>query len=132
MSDGSGFRVQGSAAVLSAERGTRNAEQRSRASSSALRAPSSALLSARGLVKSYRKAKLAVPVLKGVDFAVREGGFVAIVGQSGCGKSTLLHLLGTLDAPDSGEIQFEGRRIDNLATRSRDALRNEKLGMIFQ
>jgi len=90
------------------------------------------LLSARGLVKSYRKAKVVVPVLKGVDFSVRNGGFVAIVGQSGCGKSTLLHLLGTLDAPDSGEIQFEGRRIDNLATRSRDALRNEQLGMIFQ
>jgi lipoprotein-releasing system ATP-binding protein len=91
-----------------------------------------ALLSARALVKSYRKAKVVVPVLKGVDFSVREGGFVAIVGQSGCGKSTLLHLLGTLDAPDSGEIQFEGRRIDNLAPRSRDALRNEQLGMIFQ
>ncbi|MBW8885985.1 MAG: ATP-binding cassette domain-containing protein, partial [Planctomycetia bacterium] len=86
---------------------------------------SAALLSARGLVKSYRKTKVVVPVLKGVDFSVREGGFVAVVGQSGCGKSTLLHLLGTLDAPDAGEIYFEGRRIDHLAPRNRDALRNE-------
>jgi lipoprotein-releasing system ATP-binding protein len=93
---------------------------------------SAALLSARGLVKSYRKTKVVVPVLKGVDFSVREGGFVAVVGQSGCGKSTLLHLLGTLDAPDAGEIYFEGRRIDHLAPRSRDALRNEQFGMIFQ
>jgi lipoprotein-releasing system ATP-binding protein len=96
------------------------------------RAARSALLSARGLVKSYRKGKLVVPVLKGVDFSVREGGFVAVVGQSGCGKSTLLHLLGTLDGPDAGEIHFQGQRIDNLGPRSRDALRNEKFGMIFQ
>jgi lipoprotein-releasing system ATP-binding protein len=90
------------------------------------------LLSATGLEKSYRKAKLVVPVLKGVDFQIREGGFVAVVGQSGCGKSTLLHLLGTLDAPDAGEIHFAGRRIDNLPARARDVLRNEQFGMIFQ
>jgi lipoprotein-releasing system ATP-binding protein len=99
---------------------------------SALRTLSSALLSARRLEKSYRKGKLVVPVLKGVDFSIREGGFVAVVGQSGCGKSTLLHLLGTLDAPDEGEIHFEGQRIDNLRPRSRDQLRNEHIGMIFQ
>jgi len=75
---------------------------------------------------------LVVPVLKGVDFSIREGGFVAVVGQSGCGKSTLLHLLGTLDAPDDGEIHFEGQRIDNLGPRSRDKMRNEHFGMIFQ
>ena len=53
-------------------------------------------------------------MLQGVDLAIGEGEFVAIIGQSGCGKSTLLHLLGTLDAPDAGEIHFEGNRIDNL------------------
>src|SRR5947208_1105637 len=68
------------------------------------------LLAARGLQKSYRKGKLVVPVLKGVDFTIRSGEFVAVAGQSGCGKSTLLHLLGTLDSPDAGEIQFEGQR----------------------
>ncbi len=107
-----------------AERGTRNVEPRS--------ITHSAILSARRLEKSYRKGKLVVPVLKGVDFSIREGGFVAVVGQSGCGKSTLLHLLGTLDAPDTGEIHFEGQRIDNLSPRSRDRLRNEHFGMIFQ
>lgn len=84
------------------------------------------------LKKSYRKANLEIPVLKGVSFAVREGEFIAIVGQSGSGKSTLLHLLGTLDAPDSGELHFAGRRIDNLRARERDRLRNNQLGMIFQ
>src|SRR4029077_6113610 len=62
----------------------------------------------------------------------REGEFVAIIGPSGCGKSTLLHLLATLDAPDTGEIHFEGNRIDNLSTAGRDILRNRYFGMIFQ
>jgi lipoprotein-releasing system ATP-binding protein len=90
------------------------------------------LLAAHVLKKSYRKGPLAVPVLKGVDFSIQDGGFIAVVGQSGCGKSTLLHLLGTLDAPDAGEIHFEGHRIDNLSPRGRDVLRNKHFGMIFQ
>lgn len=90
------------------------------------------MLQAKQLVKSYRKGKLEVPVLRGVDFNVEPGEFVAIVGQSGSGKSTLLHLLGTLDAPDQGEIRFEGNRIDNLPAASRDLLRNKYIGMIFQ
>ncbi len=125
-----------STAVISkpnAEFGVRNAEFRTPAHAAHRESvPSSALLSARRLEKSYRKGKLVVPVLKGVDFSIREGGFVAVVGQSGCGKSTLLHLLGTLDAPDTGEIHFEGQRIDNLSPRSRDHLRNQHFGMIFQ
>ncbi len=91
-----------------------------------------ALLSAHGVEKSYRKGKHVVPVLLGVDFEIAAGEFVATVGQSGSGKSTLLHLLGTLDAPDCGEIHFEGGRIDNLPTSSRDLLRNQYFGMIFQ
>jgi len=71
-------------------------------------------------------------VLLGVDFQIREGEFVSIVGQSGSGKSTLLHLLGTLDAPDEGEIHFAGNRIDNLPSAGRDRLRNQCFGMIFQ
>jgi lipoprotein-releasing system ATP-binding protein len=90
------------------------------------------LIEAIGVEKSYRKGKHEVPVLRGVDFAVEPGEFVAIVGQSGSGKSTLLHLLGTLDAPDAGQIHFGGRRIDNLPPRDRDAIRNRSLGMIFQ
>jgi lipoprotein-releasing system ATP-binding protein len=90
------------------------------------------LVSAVGLYKSYRKGKHIIPVLKGVDFAIRPGEFVAIVGQSGSGKSTLLHLLGTLDEPDAGEIHFEGNRIDNLPSQSKDVLRNKYFGMIFQ
>lgn len=90
------------------------------------------LLAARGLHKSYRKAKLAVPVLRGVDFSVPEGEFTAVIGQSGSGKTTLLHLLGTLDAPDEGEITFHENRIDNLPAAARDRLRNRSIGMVFQ
>ena len=84
------------------------------------------------LVKSYRKGKLVVPVLKGVNLGIREGEMLAIVGQSGSGKSTLLHLLGTLDSPDSGSIHFDGQRIDALSSGQRDLLRNQFIGMIFQ
>jgi len=89
-------------------------------------------LVARGLFKSYRKGALGIPVLQGIDISVRQGEFLSIVGQSGCGKSTLLHLLGTLDRPDGGEVHFDGHRIDNLPTASRDLLRNRYFGMIFQ
>lgn len=95
-------------------------------------APAAALLAAKRLVKSFRKGKVEVPVLRGVDLEIPPGRFTAIVGQSGSGKSTLLHLLATLDAPDSGEIHFAGRRIDNLPARHRDVLRNRDIGMIFQ
>ncbi len=85
-----------------------------------------------GLTKRYLKGAIEIPVLRGVDLNVRRGEFLAVVGQSGCGKSTLLHLLGTLDAPDAGEIYFDGHRIDDLAPAGRDVLRNNHLGMIFQ
>lgn len=82
--------------------------------------------------KAYRKGDHQVPVLHGVDASVRKGEFLSIVGQSGSGKSTLLHLLGLLDAPDVGEIQLDGQRIDDLPARTRDELRNRVFGFVFQ
>lgn len=90
------------------------------------------MLVADNLTKSYRRHADVVRVLNGLDFAVHDGEFVSIVGASGSGKSTLLHLLGTLDAPDSGSIWLDGRRIDNLPGRDRDVLRNRTFGFIFQ
>mgnify|MGYP001333975584 CR=1 FL=1 len=90
------------------------------------------ILSCRVLFKGYRKGAIGVPVLQGVDLDVREGEFVAMIGPSGCGKSTLLHLLGTLDAPDAGEVHFQGHRIDNLPAAACDVLRNRHFGFIFQ
>ena len=71
-------------------------------------------------------------VLNGLNLEVKTGEFLSVVGASGSGKSTLLHLLGTLDAPDAGEIRLDGRRIDNLPGRERDRLRNRTFGYIFQ
>ena len=96
------------------------------------RATAPVVMRATGLMKSYRKGKVEIPVLNGVDFEVSEGEFQAIVGTSGSGKSTLLHLLETLDQPDGGEIFFQGNRIDNLPAKSRDILRNRYIGMVFQ
>ncbi len=97
-----------------------------------LKIADTSVMSVSNLHKSYRKSKLEIPVLKGVDLSVEEGEFTAIVGQSGSGKSTLLHLLGTLDAPDRGEIYFRNQRIDNLASRKKERIRNRDFGMIFQ
>jgi len=90
------------------------------------------VLEARRVYKSYQKAKVHIPVLRGVDFRVEPGEFLAIIGQSGSGKSTLLHLLGTLDAPDAGEVHLGSERIDNLPRGRRDRLRNQRFGMVFQ
>ncbi len=89
-----------------------------------LRIASPFVLQATQLYKSYRKGRHEVPVLKGCDFQAVEGQVTAILGHSGSGKSTLLHLLGTLDAPDAGEIYFDGTRIDNLPRKRRDQFRN--------
>ena len=89
-------------------------------------------IAAEGLFKTYKKNRIAVPVLKGVNFTAEQGKMTAIIGQSGSGKSTLLHLLATLDRPDAGEVFFEGRRIASLGRSERDQFRNQQLGMIFQ
>lgn len=103
-----------------------------KSNSAPLRIVDTSVMSVNGLFKSYGKGAVQVPVLKGVDLEIEEGGFTAIIGQSGSGKSTLLHLLGTLDAPDSGEIYFRDQRIDNLPPRQQEYLRNREFGLIFQ
>ncbi len=90
------------------------------------------VLSAHGIRKSYYKNELEVPVLRGVDVDVVRGKVTALVGRSGSGKSTLMHILATLDVPDAGEVHFGGRRIDNASRRTRDAFRNDQIGIIFQ
>jgi lipoprotein-releasing system ATP-binding protein len=90
------------------------------------------LLAAVNLHKTYRRHRIEIPVLCGLDLEVHPGEFLCVLGASGCGKSTLLHLLGTLDKPDKGQILLDGRRIDDVPARERDRLRNGTFGFIFQ
>ena len=89
-------------------------------------------IAAVGLSKSYWKGRNEVPVLRGVELEAERGELVAVVGASGSGKSTLLHILGLLDAPDSGAVLVDGERIDNRPERHRDLMRNQLFGFIFQ
>jgi lipoprotein-releasing system ATP-binding protein len=92
-----------------------------------------ALLEARGIRKVFAGGDgQPLPVLNGLDVAVRRGEFVAVVGASGAGKSTLLHLLGALDAPSGGDIWLDGSRYADLDAVGLAELRNRKLGFVFQ
>ena len=71
-------------------------------------------------------------VLKGIDFDVAPGDFVAIVGPSGSGKSTLMNILGLLDRPDEGEYSLSGEVVSSLAPNELARLRNRHIGLVFQ
>jgi lipoprotein-releasing system ATP-binding protein len=86
------------------------------------------MLKANGIHKSYGSLQ----VLKGVDLEILTSEIVSIVGSSGAGKSTLLHILGTLDQPDQGTIQMDGKNLLKLKGEDLAKFRNEQIGFIFQ
>ena len=90
------------------------------------------LIAARGLRKTYELGRRSLEVLCGVDLMVDRGEFLALRGSSGAGKSTLLHLLGGLDTPNAGEIQFAGRNLGALSNGAMAEFRNRSVGFIFQ
>jgi len=91
-----------------------------------------AVIRCRGLSRSFVQGKSELKVLRGVDFDVRPGECVAIVGASGVGKSTLLHLLGGLDRPDAGTVEVAGEDISTGDERRRARIRNRSLGFVYQ
>ena len=91
------------------------------------------VIEARDLAKSYRGGDGGlVHVLDGVNLEVRRGEMVAIVGASGAGKSTLLHVLGALDRPTRGSVVLDGEPLQDLSDEALAALRNRKVGFVFQ
>jgi putative ABC transport system ATP-binding protein len=86
------------------------------------------LLEARDVAKSFGQT----PALRGASLAVAPGEIVAVMGPSGSGKSTLLHCLAGIFPPDSGEVWFDGRRLDTLTDSARTRLRRTAFGFVFQ
>lgn len=92
----------------------------------------SELLRVKKLSKTYQHGTTSLTVLRDLDFELKAGEFVAIVGASGSGKSTLLHLLGTLDLPTSGQVTLGGSDYTKLDTTQLADVRNKKIGFVFQ
>jgi len=90
------------------------------------------LLKIQDLTKNYLMGKKNIPVLKGINLEVKKGEIIAIMGKSGAGKSTLLNILGTLDRPDSGSIEFASENILKFSDKKLAEFRNKNIGFVFQ
>jgi putative ABC transport system ATP-binding protein len=90
------------------------------------------LFDLKGVSKTFVKGKDTITVFDGLDMSIAEGDFLAIMGPSGSGKTTLLNILGGVDQPTSGEVWFDGSRIDSLSENQLAAWRANNIGFIFQ
>jgi len=95
-------------------------------------APQKAVLELRAIEKTYGTEKNPVRVLRGIDFRVDEGEFVAVVGSSGSGKSTLLNILGCLDRPTVGSYRLVDEDVSTLDDRRLSHVRKTRIGFVFQ
>ncbi|WP_154171771.1 ABC transporter ATP-binding protein [Vibrio metoecus] len=93
---------------------------------------SAPLVELQQICKHYTSGQNVVKALDGVDLTIRHGEFLAILGPSGSGKSTLMNVLGCLDKPTSGRYQLDGHPVDSLSTQQLAAIRNQKIGFVFQ
>jgi putative ABC transport system ATP-binding protein len=94
--------------------------------------PGELMLEMTEVTKTYRIGGQTVRALDGITLSLTGGEFVSVVGPSGAGKSTLLHLLGALDRPNSGSIQFLGKEIGHLNDELQSEFRRNSVGFVFQ
>lgn len=90
------------------------------------------LLQTKNLLKTYKRGRQKIEVLKGIDLEIREGEFIAITGASGSGKSTLLQLLGGLDKPSGGEVLYGAVSLAKLSDKNLSEFRRQTIGFVFQ
>lgn len=90
------------------------------------------LIEVQELGKVYQTGDLKTIVLKNINFSMKQGEFVAIMGPSGSGKSTLMHILGMLDRLSSGHYFFKGKDVSNFSDEELAHLRNKEIGFVFQ
>jgi putative ABC transport system ATP-binding protein len=90
------------------------------------------LVEVRNISKVYRLGGEVIRALDDVSLDIEAGQFMSIIGPSGSGKSTLMHILGCLDTPTDGTIRLDGTMIQNASPRELAALRNRKIGFVFQ
>jgi len=91
-----------------------------------------AVISAHNLTKTYVVGEVKVHALRGVSLDIDAGDFIAVTGPSGSGKSTFMHILGCLDRPTTGQYVLEGRNVAQLSKNELAAVRNHKIGFVFQ
>ena len=91
-----------------------------------------AIIHTSGLTKTFGSNGAAVHALRGVDLEVQRGEFISLIGPSGSGKSTLMAILGCLDKPTNGTYALDGERVEGLSGRELAAIRNDKIGFVFQ
>jgi putative ABC transport system ATP-binding protein len=85
-----------------------------------------------GIRKTYKVGDVEVPAVRGLSLHIRKGEFIALTGPSGCGKSTLMNLIGCLDVPSDGSYLLDGQEVSGLDDDALSAIRNRKIGFVFQ
>lgn len=91
-----------------------------------------AIIDIRDVIKTFQVGEIEVHALRGVDLAIEEASFLAIMGPSGSGKSTLLNILGCLDRPTSGYYYLGGQNVARMDDDTLSSIRGKRLGFIFQ
>ncbi|MCU1246536.1 MAG: putative macrolide transporter ATP-binding protein [Acidobacteria bacterium] len=90
------------------------------------------VLQTQAVTKTYASGTSSVHALRGIDLTVHRGEFIAVMGTSGSGKSTLMNVLGCLDTPTTGSYLIDGVHVESLGRNELAAIRNQKIGFVFQ